>query len=63
MSQNSKSLGRTERPEPYLWIAYHDDLDEPMWFLPLDSEEESSVWDDDELEIHIVSWSLHAGTY
>lgn len=51
----------TERPEPYLWLAYHDNLDDPMWFLPLESEEDSVVWDDDELEIHIVSWSLHTG--
>ncbi|WP_135535395.1 hypothetical protein [Halostella pelagica] len=47
-----------ERPEPFLWLGRHEELDEPIWFLPLESEEDSAVWDDDELEIRIISWSV-----
>jgi len=53
---SNKDIEDVEKPEPYLWLAYHEDLDSPMWFLPLESEADSNIWDEEGLEIHIVSW-------
>jgi len=47
-------------PDPYLWLArYPKDaiIDEPMWFLPLESQADSGIWTDDELTIEIVWWN------
>lgn len=56
ISATSTDCTANQRPDPYLWLAHDDNLDEPMWFLPLESQGDSRVWDDDEIEIHIVSW-------
>jgi hypothetical protein len=46
------------RPEPYLWLGYDEMLDEPIWFLPSNSDynNPSPIWEDEDIEMQIVWW-------
>jgi len=48
-----------ERPSPYLWLAYDEQWDDPMWLLPRESEMTSKIWSDPDIEIQIVWWDDH----